>query len=276
MRRLTISLFLIGSFYAICSFANGTCGREAEPRDLFDHINERDETTRLREVAAWIDAGRDIEALGPLGIRPTHLAVRNGDIAVLTLLLNAGANVNGLDNWHNTPLHYAAGHDRGEIGRLLRARGANETMGNVDGTSPLQIARTRSNSGLSSNNVLDAFEVDLPVAPPSAPPAPVGGGGGPGDGGMGGAHGGGPGDPPEEADPPAVHERLNPAFGIDAMESGLPPADAAGPEEEFGEEVRTRSVYWDAVAAAAALAQTAQEAGRMRDAGGGGWGRKTL
>ena len=44
---------------------------------------------------------------------------------VVEILLEAGADVNTLDRRGATPLHHAAGEGRGDIVRLLLARGAN-------------------------------------------------------------------------------------------------------------------------------------------------------
>jgi ankyrin repeat protein len=61
---------------------------------------------------------------------PLHWAARKGNLDVVKLLLENGANPNAVDNSKNTPLHKAAGNGPTEVARLLLDSGADATLAN--------------------------------------------------------------------------------------------------------------------------------------------------
>jgi potassium channel len=59
------------------------------------------------------------------GCRTTlHLAVSEGQLDVVVVLLDKGARVDIIDNWGNTPLHDALSHNQFAIAQKLVAKGA--------------------------------------------------------------------------------------------------------------------------------------------------------
>ena len=71
----------------------------------------------------------------PSGVTPLHFAAEAGNVAVVTALLDAGADVNATEaEWAQTPLIFAAAANRSEVIKLLVARGAkvNETSKALD------------------------------------------------------------------------------------------------------------------------------------------------
>ena len=50
------------------------------------------------------------------------LRVGYGEVACMTLLLDSGANIDAVDDNHNTPLHYSAGYGQAECVELLLKR----------------------------------------------------------------------------------------------------------------------------------------------------------
>ena len=66
-----------------------------------------------------IDAGADIEAMEEKGRSPLHVACLSGSLAVVKMLLKAGAGVCVLSNGGSTCLHFAAHHGHTEIVRYL-------------------------------------------------------------------------------------------------------------------------------------------------------------
>lgn len=57
------------------------------------------------------------------------------------VLLEAGAGVDALDKNKNTALHYAAGYGRKECVELLLKNGAAVTLQNMDGKTPIDVAK---------------------------------------------------------------------------------------------------------------------------------------
>src|SRR5215471_1350523 len=71
---------------------------------------------------------------------PLHCAVWKGHLAVVNALLEAGADVNAVnqnDHWGNTPLHAAAHANHAAIAEVLIQRGANLDARDTNGRTPL-------------------------------------------------------------------------------------------------------------------------------------------
>jgi uncharacterized protein len=93
------------------------------------------------DTAAAIDAiktGANVNALdtrpniaGPNGRRSLNYAAIRNDTAMITELLNNGANINLANRTGFTPLHHAAEAGSKEAVTLLIAKGANITLRNV-------------------------------------------------------------------------------------------------------------------------------------------------
>jgi ankyrin repeat protein len=64
---------------------------------------------------------------------PLHLAARRGNLDVVKLLLEKGANLNAVTNSNDTPLHMAAEYGHTKVARHLLCNGAND--GHNDGAN---------------------------------------------------------------------------------------------------------------------------------------------
>ncbi|KAL2903975.1 Ankyrin repeat domain-containing protein 2A [Bienertia sinuspersici] len=64
-----------------------------------------------------------------------------GGVKCAQVLLEAGAKVDALDKNKNTALHYAAGYGRKECVALLLENGAAVTLQNLDGKTPIDVAK---------------------------------------------------------------------------------------------------------------------------------------
>lgn len=81
------------------------------------------------------------------GFSALHFAAQDYRIAIARLLLDAGAAVDLQDSYGNTPLWRATfeSRGRGEMIELLLARGADRNLKNLNGKSPVDLAKTMSN-----------------------------------------------------------------------------------------------------------------------------------
>lgn len=84
--------------------------------------------------------GADLNCTDKFGRSPLHWACFNGDLDMVTYLLNAGADIRMRDNDGYTPLHKAVWKGRLDCVRYLLERGADPTMNSNKGFTPLHLA----------------------------------------------------------------------------------------------------------------------------------------
>lgn len=85
-------------------------------------------------VKKWLKLGANVEYVEERdGWLPIHYAARWGDLKMLQILINAGANINGKTNSRETALHKCGRWDRKEVAIFLLKLGADPTIKNVDG-----------------------------------------------------------------------------------------------------------------------------------------------
>jgi len=123
----------------------------------------------------WTDTTRfllrknvNINARNGLGKTPTHLAASRYHTGVLQELLKANPNLNAQDSEGNTPLHDAAMADTVSFKtiKMLLANGADPSIRNKAGLTPLQIAVNRQKmkkAEVLSNAEQKHFERDMPM-----------------------------------------------------------------------------------------------------------------
>ena len=84
-----------------------------------------------QNVAAYLlDKGADVNAVTKDGLTPLHMAAQNGDIAIITLLLELGrkTKINPIDSKGWTPLDRAMKWDHPDAAEFLRQHGAHAGM----------------------------------------------------------------------------------------------------------------------------------------------------
>ena len=94
-------------------------------------------------VRALVNAGADVGGVDRTGINLLHWAAITNRSSMIPLLAAAGVPINAMDEAGYTPLMYAATIDHGDqetLQALLRA-GADATIRNADGRTPLEQAR---------------------------------------------------------------------------------------------------------------------------------------
>jgi ankyrin repeat protein len=100
------------------------------------------ETGDLKALRRLLAAGLDPDPLGPMSATPLAHAIANGHVDCVKLLLENGANPEGIGRG-DRPLHRAAAV--GSVGavKLLLEHGADINSLNEDGDTPLAIARSK-------------------------------------------------------------------------------------------------------------------------------------
>ncbi|RAL39566.1 hypothetical protein DM860_003099 [Cuscuta australis] len=128
---------------------------EASEDDSIIHIcvgNGDDEG--LRNALA---AGADKDEEDSEGRTALHFACGYGEVKCAQILLEAGAKVDALDKNKNTALHYAAGYGRKECVSLLLENGAAVTFQNMDGKTPIEVAKLNNQQDVLKLLEKDAF-----------------------------------------------------------------------------------------------------------------------
>ena len=109
---------------------------------------ESDSPDSIAIVKRLLAAGADINAIGPNGWTPLHMAAARGHVEKCRLLIDAGANVNRRKeiDASETPLMEAAFCGQPETTKLLLAAGADPTMRDtIQNRTPIEIARDAAN-----------------------------------------------------------------------------------------------------------------------------------
>ena len=96
-----------------------------------------------------IKAGTDVRARNPRGYTAMYWAANCGNIKLIELLLDKGADINAKlepNLGGGTPLHVAALLNRYNVARILIKRGADLQLTNAKGLTALQLAESIGNS----------------------------------------------------------------------------------------------------------------------------------
>lgn len=140
----------------------GTGANEAEE----DNGDEDDDELTVHHTASAGDVqglknvlamGADKDEADSEGRTALHFACGYGEVKCAEILLEAGAAVDALDKNKNTALHYAAGYGRKECVELLLKHGAAVTLQNLDGKTPIDVAKLNSQEAVLKLLEKDAF-----------------------------------------------------------------------------------------------------------------------
>lgn len=110
--------------------------------DEFSVLHGAVMTENTEMIGFLLDQGADINALNDEGITPLHIALYPN---VVTYLLNHGAEINKKSSFGSTPLHtqVSDGEERLDIIGILLAMGADKSMKDNSGQTPMDIAKAR-------------------------------------------------------------------------------------------------------------------------------------
>ena len=125
----------------VCCLIEAGVDIEAEDGNREAALNLAVRQGYLTTVQLLLQKGANTEVGGHKGETLLNYAVRHGDESMVELLLGHGANIEAQDRSKDTPLHLAVLYRRTEIVRILLRRGASAAAYNVLGQTPVDIAR---------------------------------------------------------------------------------------------------------------------------------------
>ncbi|ONK56072.1 uncharacterized protein A4U43_C10F3850 [Asparagus officinalis] len=125
-----------------------------EDESVIHHTASVGDVEGLKSALA---AGADKDEEDSEGRRALHFACGFGEIKCAQVLLEAGAAVDALDKNKNTALHYAAGYGQKECVALLLENGAAVTLQNLDGKTPIDVAKLNNHDEVLKLLEKDAF-----------------------------------------------------------------------------------------------------------------------
>jgi len=96
-------------------------------------------------VSLLVEEGVDVNGIDEHGKTSLHLACRCGHVDVARELLNLGAEVRAIDKSGNTPLHEAARVGSVEVTEVLLKNGADPADANLDSVVPLNFSQSQQN-----------------------------------------------------------------------------------------------------------------------------------
>ncbi|KAK7259839.1 hypothetical protein RIF29_25454 [Crotalaria pallida] len=147
----------------LASSGDVTASAESSVPDETDDVGNEDEsivhqTASVGDVEGLKSAlasGADKDEVDSEGRTALHFCCGYGEVKCAQVLIEAGAKVDALDNNKNTALHYAAGYGRKECVALLLENGAAVTLQNMDGKTPIDVAKLNN-----QHDVLKLLEKD--------------------------------------------------------------------------------------------------------------------
>jgi hypothetical protein len=115
-------------------------GRNPLHMATYNLAKPRPDEKIAESIKLLLDAGLDPMSVDDFGQTPLHYAVRNGNKIALSMLLKAGANPNAADaEYGNTPLHYAATLGNEDFIQNLIASGGDPKLPRKNGENSLGI-----------------------------------------------------------------------------------------------------------------------------------------
>lgn len=143
----------------------GDTGTSADIPDEEDDAGNEDEsivhhTASVGDVEGLkkaLDSGANKDEEDAEGRTALHFACGYGEVKCAEVLLGAGATVDALDKNKNTALHYSAGYGRKDCVALLVKHGAAVTIQNLDGKTPIDVAKLNNQTEVLKLLEKDAF-----------------------------------------------------------------------------------------------------------------------
>ncbi|XP_060167707.1 ankyrin repeat domain-containing protein 2B-like [Lycium barbarum] len=154
----------IGEAMGFAAAGEGATSSEVPAPDETEEANEDESIVHqcasvgdAEGLKAALAAGSDKDEEDSEGRTALHFACGYGEVKCAQILVEAGAKVDALDKNKNTALHYAAGYGRKECVALLLENGAAVTLQNLDGKTPIDVAKLNNQQDVLKLLEKDAF-----------------------------------------------------------------------------------------------------------------------
>ncbi|GMH05903.1 hypothetical protein Nepgr_007743 [Nepenthes gracilis] len=138
----------LGEAMGLAFSGGATSAEDPVPDEAEDPGNEEESVVHHTASVGDVDGLKNALASGAAideedseGRTALHFACGYGELKCAQVLLEHGAKVDALDKNKNTALHYAAGYGRKECVALLLENGAAVTLHNLDGKTPIDVAK---------------------------------------------------------------------------------------------------------------------------------------
>jgi ankyrin repeat protein len=120
-------------------YANYTCTTDDEHRDT--PLTYAGAYGNVEVVRVLLEGGANVNVSNVRRNTALHNAALNGNLDVCRLLLDWGAKVDSLNMWNSTPLHFAAWKGHLSVVKLLVERGADVRLKNDVDLTASELAR---------------------------------------------------------------------------------------------------------------------------------------
>ena len=104
----------------------------------------------LDAVKALVAAGADVRAAArnPFKVQAIHAATASGNLEIVRVVLEAGADPNAQQQAGFRPMHEAGANNRRDLAELLVSYGGDPTLTNDEGKSSIDLAREKGHADL--------------------------------------------------------------------------------------------------------------------------------
>ena len=142
MKLIKVVILLFGlSAFAACGGADGyECTASPVKQEQFGKLAAMSGLAGMKEMLAGDPSLVHARINGTNDERPLHWAALTGDIDVVSLLIEHGADINAVDAQGLTALHWAAWQGQLDIAKLLVAEGSAINAVSVHNNTPLDRA----------------------------------------------------------------------------------------------------------------------------------------
>jgi ankyrin repeat protein len=135
--KLKLTSFFLLALISSCIYADGLSDNERDKNSFFIAAK----SNQIEDVISFLEKDKKYAKISTVNNQTAlHLAANNGNLELVKLLIEKGADVNAKTNDDATPLHVAANNDNLELVKLLIENDADVNAKTNKGATPLHMA----------------------------------------------------------------------------------------------------------------------------------------